>query len=86
MNKYFICAFILFFSGSLFSSVIDANELKTLISGKTVESKTYKGYSSITYFATDGTFIQSQKNKLIKGVWHISESGQMSTFCSILYS
>ncbi len=79
MNKYFICVFILFFSSSSFSSALDANELKTLISGKTVESETARGVSAITFFSPDGTFRKTERDELIKGIWHINSSGQ---FCS----
>lgn len=79
MNKYLICMFILFFSGSSFSSGLGSNELKTLINGKTVESKSARGFAAITYYAPDGTFRKTERNELIKGTWQIDNSGQYCT-------
>ena len=79
MNRIFIYVFILFFFSPALAGTLDADELKALINGKTVESKNFRGFSAITYFATDGTFIKTERDELIKGTWYVDENGQ---YCS----
>jgi hypothetical protein len=59
---------------------LGAEEVKQLISGKTVEAENpRKATSSVTYFDTDGTFRQLLEGKPEKGTWSVSDDGYLCT-------
>ena len=68
---------------SLFATVssakdLNGEEVKALISDKTVESKyPRKGFSITTYYALDGTFRQIKKGEFRKGSWCIDSNRQL---------
>ena len=59
---------------------LSAEEVKQLVSGKTVEATTPgKDTSSITYFDPDGTFRQLLDGKPEKGTWSVDNDGYLNT-------
>ena len=59
---------------------LSAEEVKQLISGKTVEAENpRRGTSSVTYFDPDGTFRQLLEGKPEKGTWSVNDDGYLCT-------
>lgn len=59
---------------------LSAEEVKQLITGKTVEAENpRRATSSVTYFDTDGTFRQLLEGKPEKGTWSVSDDGYLCT-------
>ncbi|MCU7940395.1 MAG: hypothetical protein KZQ64_08495 [gamma proteobacterium symbiont of Bathyaustriella thionipta] len=56
---------------------LSPDEAKTLLTDKTVESVGARGFSSITFFSSDGIYSKSNRGELIKGQWHIDDEGQL---------
>lgn len=59
---------------------LGAEEVKQLVSGKTVEAvNPRKATSSVTYFDPDGTFRQLLEGKPEKGTWSVDDDGYLNT-------
>ncbi|MGB5337805.1 MAG: hypothetical protein WBO06_01790 [Gammaproteobacteria bacterium] len=59
---------------------LGAEEVKQLISGKTVEAiNPRRAQSSVTYFDPDGTFRQLLDGKPEKGTWSVDDDGYLNT-------
>ena len=59
---------------------LGAEEVKQLISGKTVEARNpRRATSSITYFDPDGTFRQLLEGKPQTGTWSVDDNGYLHT-------
>ena len=59
---------------------LGAEEVKQLISGKTVEAiNPRRAQSSVTYFDPDGTFRQLLDGKPEKGTWFVDDDGYLNT-------
>lgn len=82
---YFIAAVLIFTFMGLASSVspvmaakgLSPAEAKALINDKTVESVGARGYESVTYFSSDGTYKKNNRGVLTKGAWHIDDEGKL---------
>ena len=78
-----ICVFTGMLALSALAYAIDylgAEEVKQLITGKTVEAiNPRRATSSITYFDPDGTFRQLLDGKLQKGSWSVDDEGYLNT-------
>ena len=69
-----------FSSTALANEYLVAEEVKQLISGKTVEAENpRRATSSVTYFDPDGTFRQLLEGKPEKGTWSVSDDGYLCT-------
>lgn len=71
--------FILTFSSNVFSEQgLNSDEVKALISNKTVIQKhVKKGKKLAIYFSSDGTFRHKKKGKIVKGKWHVDSDGKL---------
>ena len=59
---------------------LGAEEVKQLVSGKTVEAENpRRATSSVTYFDPDGTFRQLLEGKPEKGTWSVNDDGYLCT-------
>lgn len=57
---------------------LDADAVRQLISGKTVEAVHAKrGYPITTYYLPDGTFRQDSDGKGQSGTWYVDDQGQL---------
>jgi len=62
---------------------LNADEVKQLVSGKTLVFKVYEGAEGgrekTRYYAPDGTFRQfnKKKNKTVKGKWHVNDKSEL---------
>lgn len=69
-----------FSSTALAIEFLGAEEVKQLISGKTVEAiNPRRAVSSVTYFDPDGTFRQLLDGKQEKGTWSVDDDGYLNT-------
>jgi len=69
-----------FSSTALAIEFLGAEEVKQLISGKTVEAiNPRRADSSVTYFDPDGTFRQLLDGKQEKGTWSVDDDGYLNT-------
>jgi hypothetical protein len=69
-----------FSSFAIAHEFLGAEEVKQLISGKTVEAEnSSKATSSVTYFDPDGTFRQLLEDKPEKGTWSVNDNGYLCT-------
>ena len=67
--------FVLFSTGSFAAETLDADAVKKLISGNTVDGLAPNGNTQKNYFAPDGTTIRKIGDKLIEGTWNVKEDG-----------
>jgi hypothetical protein len=72
---------LLGFSSTAFAvEYLSAEEVKQLITGKTVEATNpRRAVSSVTYFDPDGTFRQLLDGKPEKGTWSVDDDGYLNT-------
>lgn len=69
-----------FSSAAIANEYLGAEEIKQLISGKTVEAENpRRATSSVTYFDADGTFRQLLEGKPEKGTWSVRDDGYLCT-------
>ena len=77
-----LTAFVLsgFSSAAVAAEYLSAEEVKQLITGKTVEAiNPRRAVSSVTYFDPDGTFRQLLDGKPEKGTWSVDDDGYLNT-------
>ena len=79
MTSIVLFIFSLMFVSDVFPSQgLNANEVKTLISDKTVQQKhALKGKTINIYFSPDGTFRHKKKGKIITGQWRTDSDGKL---------
>ncbi|NOQ79142.1 MAG: hypothetical protein GQ546_07050 [Gammaproteobacteria bacterium] len=68
---------LLLFANVSFAGGLNSDEAKVLITGKTVESESARGFPAKTYYSPDGTYRKSKRDELTKGVWYIDSDGKL---------
>ena len=59
---------------------LDGDEVRRLVSGKTVEAvHANKGFPITTYFLRDGTFRQDRDGERENGTWSVDDQGRLCT-------
>ena len=70
-----VAGLLLFSTWAHAGDTLDADAVKKLISGNTVDGLAPNGNTQKNYFAPDGTTIRKIGDKLIEGTWNVKEDG-----------